>query len=646
MKQNINRIFLIILPICLLLCFFLWLLKTPPESVTVEAQNGVWDLRGVDFNRTSAKLIGQPEYVLNALLTPDEFAASKDVQTEAVPDGTRFLTFRFRILLPDSNIVALARYAAGNASRIYVNGRLLGSVGTPGETGEATISSNRYISFTAWPENSELEIVEQTANFVHKDEFEPTLRFYVGSERAITDWTTRFHAFPVIEIGIYLLLFIIHLLLFLTLPSYRANLWLALLCLAWALKTGVIGTKLWLTLLPLLTWETAFRIEYLAFPVSLLLLSLTYRELFPGAQQKGFRLLAYIVSPLTATFILLTNTKLLSYTGVPMIALGVVASAYVLVRILYTIRKPGAEQKLVLSGLGVLVLALVADTLYFNTATSGSVPGSMMETALILFSLLQMTALLHVTMKETAAAKQTEQYLAAENAAQARMIRLKNDMVATITHELRTPLTVMSSYVQYAIKSIKNGDYTNESIQRLNLIPKEANRLADLSSTLLDVFKDLDSRRQKESLSVSELISHTAGVFKPIMERKRNIQEIHIGSELPSVFGNDDELTQVLFNLLTNADTHTKNGKVSIAAESDGNFVIVTIIDTGDGISSELLPHVFEKHIHDENGAGYGLTICKEIIEEHGGEISVKSSQGEGTAVTFTLPVWRDKADA
>ncbi|MCL2813494.1 MAG: HAMP domain-containing histidine kinase [Oscillospiraceae bacterium] len=442
------------------------------------------------------------------------------------------------------------------------------------------------------------------------------------------------------------MLFIIHLLLFLTLPSYRANLWLALLCLAWALKTGVIGTKLWLTLLPWLTWETVFRLEYLSFPVSLLLLSLTYRELFPGTLQKAFRVFVYIASPLAAAFILSTDTKLLSYTGVPMIALGVVASAYVLVRILWTIRKPSAEQKLVLSGLGVLVLALAADTLYFNTATSSSMPGSMMETALILFSLLQMTALLHATMRETAEAKQAERRMTAENAAQARLIRLKNDMVAMVSHELRTPLTVMSSYAQYAVKSIQNGDFANESIQRLNTIPKEANRLADLSSTLLDVFKELDNERQKTPLSVSELIEHTTSVFKPIMDRKHNRQIINIESELPYVFGNEDELTQVFFNLLSNADTHTKNGTISTAAELAGGLVLVTIADTGEGISPELLPHVFEKHRHDENGTGYGLTICKEIIEEHGGEINIKSDQYRGTTVIFTLPVWGDQTNA
>ena len=414
MKQTTNRILYFVLPICFLLCLFLWLLKTPPDSIEVESQNGVWDLRSVDFDKTSAKLIGYPEYVLDTLHTPEEFAASNAVMTGAVPDGKEYITFRFRILLSDDTIVALARYTAGNASRIYINGRLLGGAGEPGETNKETTSSNHYMSFTAWPEDGVLEIIEQTSNFVHKDNFEPTLRFYIGNEGTIANWTARFNAFPVIEIGIYLLLFIVHLLLFLTLPSYCANLWLALLYLAWGLRVGVIGTKLWLTLLPWLSWSAAFRIEYLGFPLSLLLLALAYRDLFPGALQKGFRIAVYIATPLAAVFILFTGTKLLSYTGVPMIVLGGVAAAYVLIRVLWTARKPNSEQIIVMAGLGVLVVALTADTLYFNTATSSSIPGSMMETALILFSLFQMTALLHATMRETEAVREATRREVAE----------------------------------------------------------------------------------------------------------------------------------------------------------------------------------------------------------------------------------------
>ena len=642
MKGNTNRIFYFVLPISVLLCFFLWLLKTPPESVTVDEKNGIWDLRGVDFGKISAKLAGHPEYVLNTQLTPEGFAASNAVMTGAVPDGADFLTYRFRILLPEDSVVALARYASGNASRVYVNGRLLGEVGEPGATGETTVPSNRYMAFTAWPEDGVLEIVEQTSNFVHKDSFEPTVRFYVGNEGTIANWTTRFTAYPVIAIGVYALLFIVYLLLYLALPSYRANLWLALLCLGWALRTGVIGTKLWLSLLPWLTWEAAFRIEYLGFPVSLLLLALSYRELFPGALQKGFRGAVYIASALAAAFILLADTKWLSYTGVPMIVLGGIASIYVLVRILWMIRQPKTEQKIVLCGLGALLLALIADAIYFNTATTGSVPGSMMETALILFSLFQMTAMLHATMRETSAAKQAEQRLAVENAALDRVNRLSRDLMVNLAHEMRTPLAVMSAYAQVAVKDLRKTGVDPQTTEDLDTIQREAERLADMASGFLSMFREQESRQNRAPVDLRALLAQTGRLCAPMLSRKRNRLTLSIEEGLPRVLAGAGELTQVMLNLIANANRHTEGGEIAVNARLrawDEAMVEVTVADNGAGIPPDLLRYVFERGATAGEGAGIGLSLCREIIASHGGAITIKSRLGEGTEVLITLPV-------
>jgi len=248
-----------------------------------------------------------------------------------------------------------------------------------------------------------------------------------------------------------------------------------------------------------------------------------------------------------------------------------------------------------------------------------------------------------------------EQALALDNVALDRVNRLKNDLVAVISHELRTPLTVMSNYSQLAVKAIERGDYAHESLERLKIIPREAKRLADLSEILLRTFKEQDGARSKTLLSMSELITHTADVFKPIMDKKQNTQKLQVAPDLPPVNGNADELMQVMFNILSNADTHTKDGEIIIKGELTidagmtvgapldapaTQFVTVSVADTGKGIEPELLPHVLEKRRHGESGTGYGLSICKEIIEDHGGSIEIKSTPTTGTTVTFTIPAW------
>ena len=106
--------------------------------------------------------------------------------------------------------------------------------------------------------------------------------------------------------------------------------------------------------------------------------------------------------------------------------------------------------------------------------------------------------------------------------------------------------------------------------------------------------------------------------------------------------GSSDQIIQVLINLLSNANRHTRNGKVVVKAEGLNDQVQISVSDNGSGISAELLPHVFDRFWRGGGGGtGLGLTICKTIIEEHGGEIGIESEERKGTRVWFTLPAMK-----
>jgi len=106
----------------------------------------------------------------------------------------------------------------------------------------------------------------------------------------------------------------------------------------------------------------------------------------------------------------------------------------------------------------------------------------------------------------------------------------------------------------------------------------------------------------------------------------------------------------VIANLLSNANKHTHDGVIELKMEdassgdvgSDAQFVCVSVRDTGEGIPIDILPEIFERGISGSGGTGMGLAICKNIIEAHGGTIEVESKQGEGTRVTFTVPVYEN----
>jgi len=146
----------------------------------------------------------------------------------------------------------------------------------------------------------------------------------------------------------------------------------------------------------------------------------------------------------------------------------------------------------------------------------------------------------------------------------------------------------------------------------------------------------------KRIVDFSALLISCAEMLRLNLQKNGNILETEIEKGL-RVFGNADLLAQVITNLLQNAGKHTENGTVTLAAKTTGNKITVTVRDTGSGIPEELLPHVFERKV-SSGGTGFGLYLCKMVVESHGGRIWIQNGQERGTAGTalyFSLPVYQ-----
>jgi len=134
-----------------------------------------------------------------------------------------------------------------------------------------------------------------------------------------------------------------------------------------------------------------------------------------------------------------------------------------------------------------------------------------------------------------------------------------------------------------------------------------------------------------------------------VLANQRDIAfSVDHGQDLPlKVYWDEDRINEVLGNLLSNAFKFTpRGGKVALAVAAVENKVIITVTDTGVGISEEQLPHIFDKFFQADNqaqaatkGTGLGLAIAREIVEAHGGQITVESRVGEGTTFVVRLPV-------
>jgi signal transduction histidine kinase len=224
---------------------------------------------------------------------------------------------------------------------------------------------------------------------------------------------------------------------------------------------------------------------------------------------------------------------------------------------------------------------------------------------------------------------------------------LRRDLIAWASHDLQTPLASMRAIVEALADGMVEDPKT---IQRyLRTAQREINSLSTLIDDLFQIAQldaggmILDVREN----SVTDLISDTLENFSELAKLRGITLQGSVRPGLDSVKMDAARIDRVLNNLVSNALRHTPDGgSLRVSAYRKTGVVRVEVRDSGEGISPEDLPYVFERFYRGEKsrsrqtgGAGLGLAIAKGIVEAHGGEIGVESNPKEGTLFYFTLPV-------
>lgn len=221
-----------------------------------------------------------------------------------------------------------------------------------------------------------------------------------------------------------------------------------------------------------------------------------------------------------------------------------------------------------------------------------------------------------------------------------RTSRAKTEFLSNASHEMRTPLTVISVNVQTVAEILEDMDEAVKDVEAAELLQnaqQEIMRLARMVGGMLTL-ASVSENTDKQAVNFSTLLRSSAEMFSLHLQKQGNILKADIAEGL-NVFGNADLLAQVVANLLQNAAAYTQQGEISLWAEKAGREILVTVTDTGTGIAAELLPHVFERGV-TTGGTGFGLYLCKTVVESHGGRIWIESTQGSGTTASFALPTY------
>ena len=223
---------------------------------------------------------------------------------------------------------------------------------------------------------------------------------------------------------------------------------------------------------------------------------------------------------------------------------------------------------------------------------------------------------------------------------------MRKEFVADVSHELKTPITSILGYAD----TLQDGDYDTETQKKfLGVISSEGNRMANLVSDLLTLSR-YDLNRGKQDVvqfDLGELAKQCKEKLEIESERKKQTVECYVTADVPPVKADKQGIERVILNVLSNAIKYTpEKGSIKIYVGFVYNDAYIKIIDNGIGIPEEDLQRVFERfyrvdkaRTREMGGTGLGLSIAKEVMEQNGGSIQIKSELKKGTEVVIRVPV-------
>jgi signal transduction histidine kinase len=223
--------------------------------------------------------------------------------------------------------------------------------------------------------------------------------------------------------------------------------------------------------------------------------------------------------------------------------------------------------------------------------------------------------------------------------------RMRDAFVATVSHELRTPLTSISGFLE--MMEDEEHALGEAGRQYLDVIRRSTERLHALVEDLLLVAQ-IEAKRielQLAPVDLAQIVQRSVEAVRPAAREKEIVLDV-VADHPPEVLGDEQRLSQVLDNLVSNAVKFTPDGgNVRVHVGANGNGAKIVVADTGIGVSADEQKQVFSRFFRASTatrraipGTGLGLAICHALVEQHGGSIEFRSREGEGTEVVVTLP--------
>ena len=573
---------------------------------------------------------------------------SSDFATGKVADGdpdAKFETCRLVLSLKKGITYGITGQTATYAQKVYVNGELLSQTGSVSSQPDTFVPRTDLYTAYFTAQEDETEIIVQHAWLNHRSG--GFHKIYLAEQQVIARTDRAQSLCDGIMVGTLLAMMIFFFGVFLFYSAHSGMLCFSLSCLCAAIQYLIYESKQIMVLFPNLNWYIGHKIETLSNIYYFMFIAMFAFAMLRIKPKKWFVSLSFtLLFILTVYYIVAPSVFYTKYT-VPVSAFVILYDLFTAVLLLCLAAKEGKLRQpdnviVCATVLLTAVVYIIEGVTYFSHIFY------LRSYAMILFAFcnaLVLTMSFSRTEKSLNEALLKELEIAEENAMLEKMNNLKSDFMRNIAHEMKTPLTVMSGYAQLTGRQLQKNAVNEETVANLDTIAREAGRLSDMVTKLLDVTYNNTVAHECSTFLPTELLDDAAAVCRPILTKNGNKLRL-ICESRRKITANKESLLQVLINLAINAGKHTGNGTIVFCVTEDaknGDFIDFYVSDDGAGIAKEDLPHIFERGYGTDGGNGLGLTICRDIIESMNGRITIEKTDRSGTTVHFTVPAAEGK---
>jgi sensor histidine kinase YesM len=647
MKSKLTSLlFVCILLIILTIIRLIWIsYQVVPEQP--QSMQGVLDLSSETLPKThTIPLRGEWEYYPGRLLQPSEIPDSSPKGYNLFPVDWYHIaeeseynvgTYRLRILLNDnrfSDLFGIRVFDIPSASKVFVNGQLLGQSGNPAENpGDFVARKIPYTVSFASNNNVEIEILIQVAHSGYPIKSIPNNAIQFGYLSAMNKETTFSLLNELIVAVMLIVLAVYSCFLYFTGGRQKVLIYFLFLMINATLMILVSDNKLLISYLPI-DYNLNVKVSFVIYVGVALFFIQFFKHLLPEYSSDRVYTWFPLWCLIYGILILILPIK---YTLQFSIILGLLIPAILISLQLWkaSVNSHKDINYLLLGAVAIannIVWAIVKANLPFAL---GFYPFDLLV-GIFLFSAYWLKQYFQNAIQKE---ELTKKLIKAN--------KQKDEFLANTSHELRNPLHSMMNIAQTILDNNKN-KVSEKDFKDLNLLVTVGRRMSLMINDLLDftLIKENNLRIQRKNLKIQSVVIGVVDMLQYLIEGKPIKLINEIPCKFPQVFADENRIIQILINLLHNAIKYTDEGEITISATIRDGTARIHVKDTGIGIDENLQKNIFQEYeqgsdfnIEIRGGIGLGLTICKQLVELHGGQLTVKSKVGQGSFFTFTLPL-------